>query len=227
MSVPYFTLQAVVLETSPFKEYDRIITLFSEQGLVKLFVKVSKRDFLLQNALTSPLVLGEYVCIQGRGNLLQFRDGTILCHHMSIRDHFEKYEIAQKMMQIILRSQWQGKPAPQLYTLFQVFLEKISTITPTNSLLSAFILKTLKHEGILQLDSNCATCQERIVGGKRFKGERYCIKHAPPDSLSFSAEEEREIERLSESRSWEKVLLPLSSCSFSEKIETLFNQLFT
>lgn len=217
----YIQIEGVVLQTFAFKEYDRILTLFTPSGLLKLFVKGKRKIY---NALTTPLTAGEYLYAPGKRDLHQFFDGTILRQHIKIRDRYETLMAAEELTQGLLRSQWLGKPAPRLYALFCYFLEKMPDLEMPSRLTAAFLLKILLHEGILQLDGGCMECGS--FAEKRFRGERYCRSHAPLDALFFNPEEEMLLSTLAGGRSLTSIAGLEQQKPFQEKITALFNQAF-
>lgn len=217
----YIQTEGVVLQTLQFKETDQILTLFTPAGLLKLFVKGKRKTY---NALTTPLTAGEYLYAPGKRDLHQFFDGTILRQHVRIRDRYETLVAAEELVQGLLHSQWLGKPAPRLYTLFCYFLEKIPEMATPSQLATAFLLKILLHEGILQLEEECMECGNRSE--KRFRGERYCHTHAPLQALFFNQEEEALIHLLAEGRSLQNIASLEQTKTFQEKVATLFSQAF-
>ena len=54
-------MEGIVLHSLPFAERDRIITLMTPQGVIKLFVKGRKKLDLQRLALTSPFTRGDYL----------------------------------------------------------------------------------------------------------------------------------------------------------------------
>ena len=201
----------IVLSTLSLKESDQILTLFSPEGLLKIFVK--RRRLTLATLLTE----GEFVFELGRGDLVRFRDGTILDQHLSLRERLESLEVAGELTQAVLRSQWQGKSSPRLYALFRHLLQKIPHIEAPQKLVSLFLLKVLRHEGELQLSGGCSVCGSAPT--HRYGGERFCSLDAPRGSLEVSDEEEKRLEHLAQTRSLESVEeLPLA--------QALFNQVF-
>ncbi|NGX53295.1 MAG: DNA repair protein RecO [Chlamydiae bacterium] len=218
MATQQYQVEGIVLHAVPFKEYDKILTLFTPTtGLLKLFFKSSRRFSFVQNALTTPLTVGEYLYSQGRKDLHRFRDGTILHQNLALRNNLETLQTAEKLAHAIYQSQWPGKAAPQLYLLLRTFLEKIPESPHPDTLHTAFLLKILKHEGILQHSPS----QEEAY---RYGGECFSSNAAPAGAHLFTREEEREFTFLTHSRSFQE----LSSYELSEelktKIETLFDQ---
>lgn len=211
--------EAVVLQSFPFKEYDRILTLFSPLGILKLFVKGRKRDYLQLTALSSPLTHGEFHYTLGRRELHRMNDGTIINQNLRIRECFGAWTSAEKMVSALLLSQWPGKPATRLFQLFTRVLSYLPESADPQSLSTAFLLKILRHEGVLEL---CTPLQPT----SRFAGERYSPTDAPQGALSFSEEEEETLAELALSRSLTHLSEQKLSSEFHQKIGALFSQAF-
>lgn len=207
--------EAIVLTALPFKEYDRILTLFAPQGLLKLFVKSTKRSYLQNAALTSPLTCGEFHYTQGRNELHRFREGRIYHQNLHIRGRLESLTAAEQMIHALLKSQLPHKAAPQLYHLFRLFLLRLPEFEDPKKLTTLFLLKILKHEGILQL-----TESPRY----RYGGECFSTEEAPLGAITLSVEEENLVTELATSRHLKEILLPKD---FARKITTLFDQAFS
>lgn len=220
MPVKIFQSTGIVLNSFPFSEKDKILTLFTkERGIVKLFVK--GRQFFNQ-ALTERYTVGDFLYSQGRGDLYQFCDGSVLEQNPQLRLSFEALQMGEKLASAILQSQWQDKEAPHLFDLFLVFLKKV----PAEGLYAPFLLKILKHEGVLQLEPICSSCGSALERGWRFGGERFCKGHAPNTSLEFNDEEEGHIYTFFSARSFDTLLSSPTSWDFVSKIEVLFTQVF-
>ncbi|NGX61056.1 MAG: DNA repair protein RecO [Chlamydiae bacterium] len=217
-----YQIEGIVVEALPFKERDYILTLFTPGGLFKLYAKGRKNQY---NPLTSPLTRGEYLYLEGKKDLHLFQEGSILSQNLKLRDRYENLEAAEKLKQAILQSQWPGKPSPLLYTLFSRFLELLPSCTTHESVLAVFYLKTLKHEGIFQIEPLCSACEKK--GGFREGGESYCEKHASPIALPFSEEEQNHLQKSWEIRSLQESANLRFPPPFCKKVETLFSQIFS
>lgn len=206
----------VILSILAFRENDTIATLFSNRGILKLMIKTKRPP---------PPVFTEYEFLfkLGQGELARYRDGSILNQHLQLRDRFENLEAAGKLAQAILKSQMPGKAAPDLYQLFSYFLCQIPQTETPEDLVAIFLLKTLKHEGLLQQHPHCSVCS--LKPSYRFGGERYCKAHAPPPALYFTDEEERQLICLSEGRCLGQLLS--QPISLHAPIATLFDQVFS
>lgn len=220
MASKTFQSTGIVLNSFPFKEKDKILTLFTkERGIVKLFVK---GKLFFNQALTERYTVSDFLYSQGRGDLYQFCDATVLEQNPQLRHSFEALQMGEKLGSAILRSQWQGKEAPYLFELFLAFLKKV----PEEGLYAPFLLKILKHEGILQLEPVCSSCGSHLGKGWRFGGERFCENHAPSPSIELNEKEEEYICKYYGARSFETLLSPTPFLDFVSKVETLFTQAF-
>lgn len=142
--------EGIVLRSIPFKEHDRIITVFmQEAGVVSLLVKKAHR----QRALISPFCQGEFLYVKGKTDLYQFRDGTALEEHYALRSSLAYLSAAGEMIQAILQSQLPGKAAPDLYALLAACMRQIPLCDHPFRLITSFRLKLLTHEGVLSWEN--------------------------------------------------------------------------
>jgi hypothetical protein len=140
--------EGIVLRSQEYKERQRIVTLFTPQGVLSLIVKgVSpKQSHLL--ALTTPFSHGEYHFLRGRSELMRFQDGTVLNEHLVLRENLEWLRTAGALSQAIMRSQMPGKAAPQLFELYKAYHGHVCRVKQPQALLASFYIKLLKHEGV-------------------------------------------------------------------------------
>lgn len=218
-------VEGIVLKAVPFKEYDKIITLFTlQEGLLSLFVRGSKRTSLQVAALTTPLTAAEYLYSPGKSSLGRFQEGSLLNQHFQLRESLSFLEAADQLSKAICASQWPGKPAPHLYFLFRTFLEKLPSTSSPSSLVASFFLKILKHDGVLQDHSFCSLCQSPLHDGFRIGGERFCRTDAPSEALFFSSAEEKSLSFLTHSRSLATLASFGVDNDFFKKLSLLFYQ---
>ncbi len=168
------THEGLVLRSLDYKDRQKIITLFTpNRGVISLIVKgiTRKKNHLL--TLTSPFTRAEYHFFIGRTDLYTFRDGTPLKTHQHLRSNLSHIASATDIAKALLASQLPGKPAPALYALTLAYLEHLSSFTDPTPLTTSYLLKLLKHDGLL------------------------CINHLP---RTFTSEEKNLLVQLSEAR---------------------------
>lgn len=176
--------EGVILRSKPFEERHHIVTLFSQtNGLMKLFVRGSKKQ---THALVTPLTRIVFSYSSKSNCLSRLREGRVLDAHLELRKHYELLDFGCQMAKALLLTQLLGKPAPKLYQLFAAYLKQGKYHT---SLSSSFLLKILKHEGLLHFHKVCAACGGNLDSIHIDVADAFCPKHAPPHSLHFTEEE--------------------------------------
>ena len=215
-------IEGIVLRSQDYKERHRIITLFSPHGLISLIVKSISRKNARLLALTTPFSHGEYVCHQGRSELWNFQDGTLLNDHLALRQSLKSLQAAGALASAILASQMAGKPAPALFALYRSYHRQVTQFEDPEPLLASFYLKLLKHEGLLSVSAHCSSCEEKTA---RFllQGESFCSAHADPsNALSFTAPEWEQLLLLDEAQQFSALRTAPLPSSLLQKIQTLF-----
>lgn len=163
----------LVLRSIDYRDRQKIVTLFTPEGLFSFIIKGlnPKKPQLLQ--LTTPLTLAEYELKETRGELYRFVDGTPHTSHPSLRSSYATLEAGLTIAGHLLSTQLPGKPAPALYQLTLSYLANLPRDPAT--LLASFRIKLLKHEGLLNLSPNCLYCDRPALFLSR--GESTCDKH--------------------------------------------------
>lgn len=215
--------EGIVLKAIPFKENDRILSLFTpDQGVMSLYVRgLSKKKPALVN-LTTPLCRGEYLFRKGRSDLYRFIDGTILDLHLPLRRSYCHLEYAGKMLQAILKSQMPGKSAKNLYHLLASYLKKLSEASFPETLWASFALKLLKYEGLLAVDEICLSCKENVASHIS-EGESRCEKCTTSMGFSFSNLDWKTLQVLSHVRSFDPLLKLELPSSLIRAVDALFS----
>jgi len=142
--------EGIVLKALNYQENSRIVTLFTDDGgIIQLIIKGISHKNSDKLRLSSLLTRGEYLYIKGRSSLYLFQDGTVLEEPLYLRERWGYIKTAGEIVQIILKSQMVGKPAPLLYQLFVAYLKQIPFFEDPNGLIGSFYVKLLQHEGVL------------------------------------------------------------------------------
>ncbi|MCX6989647.1 MAG: DNA repair protein RecO [Chlamydiae bacterium] len=216
-------LKAIVLRAVPFKDRQSILTLLSEEkGIVSMIVKGLSKSRPHLIACINPLCQAEFIYTEGRSDLLKCVEASVIDTHFALREKYSFLEQGLQLAKILLESQYPGKSTPALYALFSCFLKQIPSFRealPTLS--SSFLLKLLKHEGLLLLDATCSACLE-LKEIHVYGGDMYCKRHAPVGSFSFSEMEWKILELLAQAKSFEALRQTSLENAFREKIELYF-----
>ncbi len=203
--------EGITLKSIEFREFQRIITVMTrDMGIISLIVsRLGSKNYRLIN-LTSPLTCGEFVFKQRKSDLWRFLDGSILNAHAPIRQELSRLSAAQVMLKRVLDTQLPHKPAPALYFLLKTFLQRLQSTPVPDTLLTAFTLKFLLHEGLLSTKTICGTCSAPN-SHHFYSGDNFCSNCAPPFSTALTSEEWQQMIHLLACRSFDALeTLPLN-----------------
>jgi DNA repair protein RecO (recombination protein O) len=169
--------EGIVLRAIPFSDTKKILTVFMpEEGLVSMATRALSPALSHLACATSPLTCSEFIFRKGRGEVYRLLEATPLDYNLALRTTTERINCAGEIVQILLKTQLPGKPAPLLYDLAKAYIHHIQqTLKPFN-LLASFYLKFLKHEGLLHWTPLCAICKEHPVHAF-CKGQGTCLYH--------------------------------------------------
>ncbi len=149
---PHIT-EGIVLRALDYGERDRIVTLLSaETGLMSLYLLSvhSKRRGLA--GLAMPGVQAEWVLESKRGEFWRCSEASLINSFPLIRRSLEGLRTANFLLQHVLDTQLPGTEVPLLYQLLRHYLEGLNANLSTeqyHALKASFVLKTLKHDGLL------------------------------------------------------------------------------
>ena len=194
-----FRVPGIVLHTLPFKDNDIIFSIFSPEGIIKLYAKGGASQKRGLKPLLTPLTCAEFVYKEGRSELVQCLEGSAIQYFLNLRSNLALLESACHMLKSVQKCQMQGKPAPTLYHLLVYSLEKIPDMPDPWALALSFQLKMLRHDGHWEYDE------------------------VPPPG--FDVEENRIIGILSTSRSFDELKKIQTSVYFREKIQSFFERM--
>ncbi len=218
--------EGIVLQTLAYRESSRIISILTpHSGIIRLIAKqVSAKKSPLVH-LTTPLCRAHFTYHIKRSSLYRLIDGHALDLHLSLREKYAFLREAGAMVRLILTSQLQGKPSPRLYQLLLFSLRQLPQMVFPETLRASFMLKLLKHEGLLSISSRCLRCTKRS-SEKLQGGESLCAPCSSPEALSFSQKEWALLSTLADTRLF-AVLQPLALPQpLAHSLDTLFAQFF-
>ena len=114
-------------------------------------------------------------------------DGDVVDAHIELRTSLAQLEEALGMVKALLTTQLPDKPTPALYTLFAHVLQASArTGTP---LLTLFLVKLLKHEGVLP--RTCATLTQDATEQMHAMAALTRLADYQPPTPSFSSDVQR------------------------------------
>ncbi len=212
--------EGIVLRSQDYKERQRIITLFTPQGLISLIIRNISRKNTRLLSLTTPFCNGEYHFRRGRTDLMSFHDGTVLNDHLCLRHSLKSLQVAGSLANAILSSQMAGKPSPALFMLYKSYHKQVPHFKDPEVLLASFYLKLLKYEGLLTISEHCSTCESSPL--ILHEGESFCTKHDTPNGFHFTPPEWNLLLALDGSLQFSSLHDLTLPPSFSQKIQALF-----
>ncbi|MEM7175749.1 MAG: DNA repair protein RecO [Chlamydiota bacterium] len=217
--------EGIVLSAFDYRESSRIISLFTpDAGIINLIIKrIAKTKTLWMN-LTTPLCHGHFIYRIKRSSLHHLIDGHILNLHIDLRNSYAHLTEAGKMLRSLSQSQLHEKPAPLLYQLLLAYLRQLPRTPYPETLGASFLLKTLKHDGLIALSSSCLRC--RIQPSSALEGgESLCLSCASPTALAFSSDDWATLHDLYNNRQFSPLIHLELPVQLIHSIDTLFKRL--
>ena len=215
--------QAVVLSSFNYRDYDRIVTLYtSEYGLIKLIVHGANRPKSNRLIFCQPFTLLELTFFKKQGDIHQFREGKILNPNLNLRDSFEALEAASQLLDVTSKSQMPEEPSSQLFLLLTTYLKKVPEFKNPYILSSSYVLKTLLLQGLWTLQTTCSGCQKKL-DDFYFSIRGYCCKNCTPSqSIKLCMDDMETLTALVQQRSFKELEKVELGKSLREKIEKIF-----
>lgn len=138
--------EGIVLYVVPYGEEDEVAGIFTPLGIVSLVRKWKQRK-----APLSPLTCCEFIWQEGKSDMVKVKEVHILNAFLPLREKLESLEAAMSCLQAIRQTQG-PEPSERLYLLLKSFLEQLPQALDPQTFLSAFYLKLLLHDGLLDLE---------------------------------------------------------------------------
>lgn len=216
--------QCITLQSIPYKERQSIISVYTkDQGIISLIIKGISEKKTAFLSLNTPFCLADIIYRKGRSDIYLLHDATILDENLLLRKDLSFINSAYILAKAILDSQMPHKKAYSLYALLDTYLKKIPFTSSQEGLIISFLLKLLKHEGLINLSQKCNLCNE--TASFIFKGECLCPQHASMHAHDFSMEEFKNMEELSNVKTFSELDNIACSSNLKEKTLNLFKDL--
>lgn len=145
----FSTTKGIVLRQIPFKEKQKILTIFSQDlGLTSMIIKGLFPKASHKLVFTQPFCEAEFSFSKKNSDLLLFEEGSVVDLHLPLRNDLSSLKTASKLSSTILSFQMPGKESSPLYALLSTFLKQIPFCPCNRALLACFYLKMLGAEGV-------------------------------------------------------------------------------
>lgn len=145
--------EAIVLKATPYGDYHQIVTFYTKPyGLLKCAAKYSRSPKSKLAPLLVPFnEIEAYFLLRDR-ELETIQSASLLDPSLSLRNSLEAIEAASLCTEALIKSQLPGKSAPLLYALLKKYYQLIPEANTPEALSASFILKLLKHEGLIAFE---------------------------------------------------------------------------
>jgi DNA repair protein RecO len=213
--------KAITLRSTPFKDSSKIVKLLTlDLGIISCIVNISNKKSS-SISFSTPFTISEIVIRKKNSDIYNVKDLKVINSNLHLRENLTFLKTASKMINAILKSQFPIKNSINVFTLLIMYLENIK-INPEAIYLS-FLLKILLNESIIKPSEKCNICSFEAQAIDR--GESVCLKCVNKSSYILNENDYKTYLVLSKVRSF-KYLKDLEiTLNFSEKINSLFNEL--
>lgn len=221
---PLLRVDGILIKAIDYGESDKILHIFTRDlGILPL---IAKRASDPKNHLIppiSPLSKGQFLYTDPDKSLPKCKEISITHPRLELRQSFELLNDACQMGLALNKALLPGKPAPNLFDLFDYFLNHM-TLRNSKKILTSFYLKLLRHEGVFTLPAICSKCNQNESILYFDQGSFFCKAHAPHRTLAFSNEELKLLKNILYSKSLLEITsFPLTK-ELTEKCKKLFEE---
>ena len=208
MPQSFQSTDGIILRVIPFRDYDQILTLFTQgAGMIKVIYKSSRSKRKGVQGLCIPLTRVEVIYQERNSEIFSCHEMALVDSYRTLRQKLTDLEVACDLLQIIAGSQLLGKAAPQLYSLLCFYLERIPQTPNPWVLAMSFRLKLLKHEGVIAFPLICSECGGILVKSAFVRETDWrCRDHQLPGSIFWEEEELQVIDRLTTCQNYRELI---------------------
>ena len=215
-------IEGVILKTIPFQDYHQIFRLFTpNRGVVSAIVKGGMSHRKGRGALATPMMRVVMEFREGRSELLTCAHMEQLDSYLALRERLDWLQAGCALIESVLQSQSGQKPADALYRLLNYSLTHIPKMEDPMSMVSSFLLKTLRHDGFFAYEGQFD--QVSIVGGQCYPPDQVPI--GPDIVFQFDKEESDWLLLLTHCRSTDILKQVICTEMFHEKVGKLFKEM--
>lgn len=218
--------EAFTLTSIPFRDFDRIVTLFSkEQGLIKVLIKGANRPKSSRLIFCQPLTYSSFILQKKRSELTLFSEGKLINPFLSLRLSYDHLKASCDLSEALLKISITQSPCPDLFLLFKSYLNQISKYSNPFLLTTSFYLKISLYEGCLTLKRKCTNC--KVDGEKLYfcSKDYFCTRCAPIRHLEFSQQELALLLEIVKEKSFDQLKSKTITSDLNEKVRKLYAEL--
>ena len=175
-------VNAIVLRTVNYRDYDRMLTLFTrEEGMLSAAARGAHRQRSPLAAASTQFCTGEYLLLEKNGKY-QVNNCMLDEAYYPLREDALRLAFASALTQVCEEIVQPAQPAPELYdTLLRALahLAYAPSLPPENTALP-FLLRAMVLSGHGAMLTRCAVCGGRIQDARfdELAGGVICARHA-------------------------------------------------
>lgn len=213
-------IEGIVLSVTPLQSQHKILKVFSkEKGLISFvakYIHCKKKNWQM---ILSPFSQSEFI-YRPKSELHTIKDASLIDAHLHLRTQYDQLQSAGKMARTLLLTHYPEETSASVYILFEKFLKALSIFPSPDLLAYSFLLRFLRLEGLLDIQSSCHQCQKNTT--YIYEGQGACASHTKTQAFPLSKEEFQQIFVLSHAKQF-SMMHPLS---LKEETKQKIDQLF-
>lgn len=221
------TSTAIVLKSIPFKDFDRIVHLFTEkEGLVSAYLKGASKPSHQLHGLITPFSYISVTYTKGRGEMVRVMDGESLKIETSLRSSLSALKASVKCTETILKTQLPHRTNEKAFRILKSFLSRLGKSPSPEVCAMSFQLKIMHLEGLFNFANACDRCHTSISKASIFLSykESFCKACSHEHMLELSLDEQIQLSFLTRVLSWDKLYEFPFLPDLQEKVERIFGE---
>lgn len=181
--MPDYKTTAITLRTYDFKEFDKIVVLYSqEKGLLRAIAKGIKKNKSKFSGKVSPLVAADFILYEGK-NLDIVTQCDPIDFFKNIKTSFKKISFAFYYAELMLAFAMEEDPNSEaVYNFFLDSLKRLENSDETNNLdilLLNYQFELISMAGYAPMLNCCVSCNAELTADEQFwlkknSGTLYC-----------------------------------------------------
>jgi len=213
------SVDGIVLRCTPLRDVSLVCAAYTKElGLVSFVTPKSKAA----RAAIQPYARLELVLRPAKnGELYRLIDYSPIDAYLPVRETLSRMRAAALCAGALLKSQMAGKPSAPLFTTLCRHIERIAKSTEPGRISAQFLIKLLKHDGLLETPALCWECKQRLGPAAISHAGTLCCSCTKTSYTELSASEYNELAALFESR---QIIEGAIHPSFLGKLQEIFTQ---
>lgn len=157
--------EGIVLKQRKIANNRRMITVFTRKyGKIGAGTSINEKSKTKSALALRPFTYAEYDIFKGRESY-SINSAQVMKSYYSIGEDFDRFLVASKFIEYLDRILEDEHPRPKIFDMTLEFLESISRANGNyETLLYAFIVKTLRVQGVMPELGCCVNCGKDIAG---------------------------------------------------------------